>query len=154
MCLDIFKFNCSKMSCQRETWKAIIQPMTSDGSSATVSRNSTPFTPSWKITPEQDNERVDHSWDLRKSQNRWVRLGVKQYDNKEVYVGIKVFKPETHGTVCGWYRHSETNLTLDELATVCEFLDGGNVDYGNEFDTVVSKMLLEPDEQQEVPEKN
>lgn len=85
------------------------------------------LTSSWKISPEADESTHDKWWDISKSHNRWVRLGIKTYDNANspsTYIGLRLFKPDFESGQ--WNRQSHFSFTVDELTCLATCLGLGD----------------------------
>ena len=75
---------------------------------------------SWRISPEQDESSHDKWWDIAKSHNRWVRIGVKCYPNNlssemstATYIGLRLFKPDFQSDQ--WQRQGHFSFTVEEI---------------------------------------
>ena len=78
---------------------------------------------SWRISPEQDESSHDKWWDIAKSHNRWVRIGVKCYPNNlssemstATYIGLRLFKPDFQSGQ--WQRQGHFSFTVEELTAL------------------------------------
>ena len=85
---------------------------------------------SWRISPEQDECSHDKWWDIAKSQNRLLRIGVKSYPNNlnsemstATYIGLRLFKPDFQSGQ--WQRQSHFSLTVEELTAFVALLGLG-----------------------------
>ena len=86
---------------------------------------------SWRISPEQDESSHDKWWDIAKSHNRWVRIGVKCYPNNlssemstATYIGLRLFKPDFQSGQ--WQRQGHFSFTVEELTAFVALLGLGD----------------------------
>ena len=86
---------------------------------------------SWRISPEQDESSHDKWWDIAKSHNRWVRIGVKCYPNNlssemstATYIGLPLFKPDFQSDQ--WQRQGHFSFTVEELIAFVALLGLGD----------------------------
>ena len=78
---------------------------------------------SWRISPEMDESSHDKWWDLTKSHIRWIRVGIKTYDNSSTYVGLRLFKPDFQ--TGEWHRQSHFSFTIEELTAFVALMGFG-----------------------------
>ena len=107
------------------------------------------LTSAWRISLDADESSHDKWWDITKTHNRWVRVGVKTYENSSTYIGLRLFKPDFGNG--HWYRQSHFSFKLDEMtccATLLGFGDesateasGLNVHYPQEFARAIEIAL-------------
>ena len=99
------------------------------------------LTSAWRTSPDADESSHDKCWDITKTHNRWVRMGVKTYENSSTYIGLRFLKPDFENG--HWYRQSHFCFKLDKstcFATLLGFGDesateasGINVHYPQEL---------------------
>ena len=107
------------------------------------------LTPAWRILPDADESSHDNCWDITKTHNQWVPVGVKTYENSSTYIGRRLFKPDFENG--HWYRQSHFFFKLEELtcfATLLGFADqsaieasGMNVHYPQDFARAIEVAL-------------
>ena len=82
---------------------------------------------SWRITPELDESSHDSLWDVSKSHNRMIRVGIKTYENNSAaaatYIGLRLFKPDFESGQ--WYRQTHFSFTVEELTSFAACLGLG-----------------------------
>ena len=107
------------------------------------------LTSAWRISPDADESSHDKWWDITKTHNRWVRVGVNTHENSSTYIGLQLFKPDFENS--HWYRQIHLSFKLEELtcfATLLGFGDesttdalGINVHYPQEFARAIEIAL-------------
>ena len=107
------------------------------------------LTSAWRISPDADKSSHYKWWDITKTHNQWVRVGVETYENSSTYIGLRLFKPDFENGY--WYRQSHLSFKLDEFpcfATLLGFGDesateasGINVHYPEEFARAIEIAL-------------
>jgi len=107
------------------------------------------LTSACRISPDADESSHDKWWDITETHNRWVRVGVKTYENSSTYIGLRLFKPDFENG--HWYRQSHFSFKLEEMtcfATLLGFGDesateasGINVHYPRKFARAIEIAL-------------